>query len=119
MHAYLRPMELFVGVVVLLSVASVPVPKSVPLPPQRPINTTARVEDLQKQAQAQSVEVSNLIQEIRRLSEILKAQQQDETSVRELSRHGRVAPHAPTQNLTASVRDGGFGATHGSTSTRH
>ena len=105
-HSYLRPVELIIGVAVLLSVASVPVPKKggvTPLPPLT-AGATARVENLHRQAQEQAQNVASLTEETRQLSELLRVQQQAEVahpprgSHRVVRHPGIVAPHDPTRS---------------------
>lgn len=105
-HPYLRPVELIVGVVVLLSVASVPVPRKgnvIPIPPLT-AGATARVENLHRQTQEQAVDVASLTEETRQLSELLRVQQQAEMahpprgSHRVVRHPGIVAPHDPTRS---------------------
>lgn len=107
-HPLLRPIELVVGFVVLLSVASVPVPRRANVTPLSPLpeGYTARVENLQQQTQTQAQEVTSLMEETRRLSEALRVQQQNEAArPRRTTRSpGIVTPHEPTRtNPTPSV----------------
>lgn len=105
-HPYLRPVELIVGVVVLLSVASVPVPRKAnltPLPPLR-AGATARVENLRRQAMEQADDVTSLTKETRELSELLRVREQVEMAHPSRGGHrpahhpGIVAPHDPTRS---------------------
>lgn len=78
---YLRPVELALGVVVLLSVASVPVPRATMVSAARPaadVGYIARVETLHRQAQAQQQDVIALTEQTRQLSELLRIQQESE-----------------------------------------
>ena len=105
-HPYLRPVELIVGVVVLLSVASVPVPRKTNLTPLPPLSAgaTARVENLHRQAREQAEDVTSLAKETRQLSELLRVQEQAELAHPSRGSHrpahhpGIVAPQDPTRS---------------------
>ena len=107
-HPYLRPIELIVGVAVLLSVASVPVPRKQSPSPIPPLTAGAsdRVENLHRQAQAQAREMVSLTEETRQLSELLQAQQKNEAAHpargahRVVHRPGIVAPRTPPRSDT-------------------
>lgn len=105
-HSFLRPVELIVGVVVLLSVASVPVPRKGNVTPLPPLTAGAadRVENLHRQAEEQARSVASLTEETRQLSELLRVQQQAEMAHPPRGTHrtahhpGIVAPHDPTRS---------------------
>lgn len=104
-HPLIRPVELILGVVVLLSVASVPVPRKANVTPLSPLPAgyTERVETLQRHTQSQAQNVAALTEETRQLSELLRVQQQSEMAHpprphRAVRRSGIVAPHEPTQS---------------------
>jgi len=105
-HPYIRPVELIVGVAVLLSVASVPMPRKADVAPIRPLpaGSVARVEALRRQTQEQAVDATSLTEETRQLSELLRVQQQAEmahqphVSHRIAHRPGIVAPQDPTRS---------------------
>ncbi len=104
-HPLLRPAELMVGVVVLLSVASVPIPRKAPpaFPPVA-VDYPARVGELHRQTQEQAHEVTALTEETRQLSKLLQIQQQNEmahpprNTHRSTHRPGIVAPHDPSRS---------------------
>ena len=90
-----RALEVFFGVVTLVSVVSVPVPQKSPpavVVPARPRLDLTRLEYLHRESLAQKESVSSLSRETRELSNLLRTQ-----PIR--SDGGTVASHAPRTGI--------------------